>query len=51
MNPRVAAVAVLTKTEEGFFITLGEGDHSCDRWKITESLAKKLRRELNEKLD
>lgn len=45
----VAAIVEPTKGE--LYIMLGAGDHSCERWRIDEDLAKKLRRELNARLD
>jgi len=46
---QVAAIIEPTKGE--FYIMLGRGDHTCERWRIDESLARKLRKELNQKLD
>ena len=48
---KIAAVAVLTSEGPDLFLTLGPGDHTSQRWKLTPSLARKLRRELNERLD
>jgi hypothetical protein len=49
--PRAASIAVITNEADDLFITLGSGDHTSQRWKLTPSLARKLRRELNERLD
>jgi hypothetical protein len=47
-----AVIAGITEPNKGeLYLLLGEGDHNCQRWKISESLARKLRRELNERLD
>lgn len=52
IEPKKALVAdVVEETRGEFVIVLGEGDHDCQRWRLTESLARKLRRELNAKLD
>jgi hypothetical protein len=54
MSPedKTAAVAVVTNDHDGnYFITLGVGDGTCERWKVKESLARKLRRELNDRFD
>lgn len=48
---QTAAVAVVTQEARELYITLGPGDHTSQRWRLTESLARKIRRELNEKLD
>jgi hypothetical protein len=49
---QTAAVAGITEPNKGeIYIMLGEGNHDCTRWRLTESLARKLRRELNDKLD
>lgn len=46
MPDRVASVAVFTQETPGeIYITLGAGDHSCERWKISASLLEKLIRE------
>ncbi len=50
-EPLEARVACATNEGREIFITLGTGDHTCQRWKLSESLARKLRRELNERLD
>jgi hypothetical protein len=47
----IATVAVITDDADGIKITLGPGDHTSQSWRLTESLARKLRRELNERLD
>lgn len=48
----IALVAVVTGDKPGERrITLGAGDGTFQRWKLTEELARKLRRELNERLD
>lgn len=49
---QIASVAVITgdKPEERY-ITLGQGDGSFQRWKLSEMLARKIRRELNQRLD
>jgi hypothetical protein len=47
-----AFVAGIVEPVKGeIYVMLGEGNHDCERWLLTESLARKLRRELNEKLD
>lgn len=49
---REAVVAVITgDAEDDRYITLGPGDGTSDRWKLTDSLLKKLRREINARLD
>lgn len=49
---KTAAVAGVTEPTKGeFYILLGEGNHDCTRWRLSESLLKKIRREINEKLD
>lgn len=49
---KTALVAAITEPVKGeLYVMLGEGDHDCVRWKITQELARKLRRELNQKLD
>ena len=50
-RPLAASIAVITNEADDLFITLGSGDHTSQRWKLTPSLARKLRRELNERLD
>jgi hypothetical protein len=51
-SDRKAAVAVITGDTPGErYITLGEGDGTFQRWKLTEELARKIRRELNGRLD
>lgn len=42
----VAAVACVTVVEGEITLMLGPGDHSCQRWRISESLADKLEFEL-----
>jgi hypothetical protein len=44
-------VAAIVPEGEDIVLMVGPGDHSCQRFKLTESLARKLRRELNERLD
>lgn len=52
IEPKKAVVADVVEEVRGdFIIVLGEGDHTCQRWQLTESLAKKIRRELNRRLD
>ena len=47
-----AQVAGITEPTKGeYYILLGPGDHTATRWRMTESLLKKLRREINEALD
>lgn len=47
-----AAVAVITGDRPGErFITLGAGDGGFQRWRLSEELARKIRRELNARLD
>jgi hypothetical protein len=47
-----AVVAVITGDKpDDRSITLGVGDGTFQRWKLTDSLLKKLRREINERLD
>jgi len=47
-----ALVAGITEPSKGeYYIILGAGNHDCTRWRMTESLLKKIRREINEKLD
>jgi hypothetical protein len=49
---REARIAIITGDEVGErYITLGEGDGSFTRWKLSEELARKIRRELNARLD
>lgn len=51
-NAEVAAIAVITGDKpDDRYITLGIGDGTFQRWKLSEILARKLRRELNERLD
>jgi hypothetical protein len=47
-----ATVACITgdRVDERY-ITLGVGDGTFQRWKLTDSLLKKIRREINERLD
>jgi hypothetical protein len=42
----VAVVASVTVVEREITLMLGPGDHSCQRWRISESLADKLEYEL-----
>lgn len=44
-------VAAVTDDDGDIILMVGPGDHTCQRFKLTESLARKLRRELNERLD
>lgn len=37
-----AVIVVITEQDGKNFITLGEGDHNCDRWEISESLLRKI---------
>lgn len=46
-----ARVAAITNEGEQFYIMLGLGNHDCVKFGLTVSLARKLRRELNERLD
>ena len=47
-----AHVAVITgDNPDDRYITLGIGDGTFQRWHLTDSLLKKLRREINERLD
>jgi hypothetical protein len=47
-----ALIAGIVEPVKGeLYVLLGEGDHTCERWLLTESLARKLRRELNQRLD
>ncbi len=41
--------AVVTEGDETYLM-LGEGDHECVRWRLSEAQAKKLFRELFERL-
>jgi hypothetical protein len=51
-NCQTAHVAGITEPSKGeYYIILGTGHHDCTRWRMTESLLKKIRREINEKLD
>ena len=52
-NPdKIARVAAITGDQpDERYITLGEGDGTFVRWKLSESLARKIRRELNQRLD
>jgi hypothetical protein len=42
----VAVVACVTVVEGEITLMLGPGDHSCQRWRLSESLADKLEYEL-----
>ena len=42
----VAAVASVTVVEGEITLMLGPGDHSCQRWRLSEGLADKLEFEL-----
>lgn len=47
-----AMVAAITEPTKGeFYIMLGEGNHDCTRWRLSEPLLKKLRREINRTID
>lgn len=47
-----AEIAVVTGDRpEDYCITLGKGDGTFERWKLSYDLAKKIRRELNQRLD
>lgn len=51
-EPKKAIVADVVEEVRGeFILMLGSGDHSCERWQLTESLARRIRRELNRRLD
>lgn len=50
-DAETVTVAAIVPEGEEIILMLGPGDHSCQRFKLTESLARKLRRELNERLD
>lgn len=51
-SDKEAAIAVITGDKVGErYITLGERDGEFQRWKLTEDLARKIRRELNARLD
>lgn len=51
-NCQTAHVAAILEPAKGeYYILLGPGDHSATRWRMTESLLKKIRREINDKLD
>lgn len=49
--PSAIVAAVIEPSKGEYYIMLGPGDSSATRWRMTESLLKKLRREINEKLD
>ena len=52
LSAQTATVAVITGDKpDDRCITLGPGDGTFQRWKLSESLLKKIRREINEKLD
>jgi hypothetical protein len=42
----VAVVACVTVVEGEITLMLGPGDHSCQRWRLSEGLADKLEFEL-----
>lgn len=42
---REARVAVITNEGQEIYLTLGEGDHTSQRWKLSKSLLKKITRE------
>lgn len=47
-----AFIADIVEPVKGeLYVMLGEGNHDCERWLLTESLARKLRKQLNAKLD
>ncbi len=46
-----AVIAAITNEGPDLYLMIGPGDHTSQRWKLSESLARKLRRELNERLD
>jgi hypothetical protein len=48
---RTAKVAAVTDEAGEFFLMICEDGQDSDRWRISASLARKLRRELNERLD
>jgi hypothetical protein len=51
-SDKIAVIAVVTGDQpDDRYITLGVGDGTFERWKLTESLARKIRRELNQRLD
>jgi hypothetical protein len=51
-DERTAKIAAVTGDRPGErYITLGEGGGTFDRWKLSEGLARKIRRELNSRLD
>jgi len=49
--PYAIVAAVIEPSKGEYYIMLGPGDSSAARWRITDSLLKKIRREINEKLD
>jgi hypothetical protein len=49
---KAAFVADIVEPSPGeYYIMLGEGNHDCERWRLTEDIARKLRRALNARLD
>lgn len=46
MPDRIAAIATVVEEGGESFLIIGEGDHTCDRWKIRPSLLIKLALEL-----
>lgn len=43
MTERSAAIAAIVQESPGeFYLVLGEGKHDFDRWKLSESLVRKL---------
>lgn len=42
MTERVAFVAAIVQEGTQFYLVLGEGNHDCDRWRLTEPLVRKL---------
>ena len=50
LSSRTAVVAAITNEGPDLYIMIGPGDHYCRRWKLSESLARKLFRELAERL-
>jgi hypothetical protein len=52
MTEKTAKIAAVTGDRPGErYITLGVGDGAFERWKLSEDLARKIRRELNARLD
>lgn len=42
MTERKAFVAAIVEEGEEIFLMVGEGNHDCDRWKLSRSLLRKL---------